>query len=767
MIHRALSAALAIVVFGVSLVLAHTTYAETHQTVPSANFSFIPDLQNFLSLEDANREKDRYASYVISGGIHSTAAGLTGSPSALVAYLGGIYTTESGTITYPNNSTCWVITHYLTTGNQGSYTRVSGTNYLINCASSVPPTLPDAYSAWLMKVVTSGGAITSVTDLRALGGAIAVDGCQYSTINALIDAVNGATATVILHCPLRVTSNKTSASNITWRIFGSGEVQPDTGVVFTINSPEHILSNKRKKLFSCVGTETCITFTNGGTVYPDWWGVDGTADQVQFNQAIGALPATARSVIGCFGPYYAASTITVASRNALEFQGMTTAACPIYSLITGSGASPLFSLTGNTQFITFRHLDLIGNGLTGASGNGHAIYINGAGANPFLQFIHIVDTRISYFKGTGLDRSGSSVSAAGVYAAETHSFEFEHAVIENNQYGLYFDGDPNTPTTGVFKANITKGSIVGDNLLNGFFCQLCEGVTIDGESLFSANGSGGTSDGNVRVKYAVKFTLRDARLKEGDPYEFTTDTGIIEDLALTHNYIQHYTDDPAVRIDSGTENWSFDHNRIQWAVPDVTAAKGLLVDVGYSGANAYGCRVVGNRFRSSANMTMTYAISFNIATQNTRGCIVESNVIGEPLRNGSGSDVITKGIYIGGSGVQDAFRLAGNVIGFSSGGTVTTAIHLDSNGTDHVLQGNQCIGTVTTCVDDDAQRTLTLNDGGVIQWGINGTAFANLPASPANGMLFPCLDCTSANPCASGGSGALAFRTNGAWKCLH
>lgn len=49
----------------------------------------------------------------------------------------------------------------------------------------------------------------------------------------------------------------------------------------------------------------------------------------------------------------------------------------------------------------------------------------------------------------------------------------------------------------------------------------------------------------------------------------------------------------------------------------------------------------------------------------------------------------------------------------------------------------------------------------------NGQAFANLgvPATPPNGTLQYCSDCTIANPCAGGGTGAFAKRLNGVWVC--
>ena len=110
--------ALGTLLLGCLGVLAPTlTSADTHQTVPSANFSFIPDLQNFLRVEDANRYADLHSSVVVAGGLHSTAAGLTGTPSPLTAYLGGFYTTESNSITYPDASTCHVLAHKDITAN--------------------------------------------------------------------------------------------------------------------------------------------------------------------------------------------------------------------------------------------------------------------------------------------------------------------------------------------------------------------------------------------------------------------------------------------------------------------------------------------------------------------------------------------------------------------------------------------------------------------------------------------------------------------------
>ncbi|MGI8813665.1 MAG: hypothetical protein ACR2IH_14210, partial [Pyrinomonadaceae bacterium] len=61
-------------------------------------------------------------------------------------------------------------------------------------------------------------------------------------------------------------------------------------------------------------------------------------------------------------------------------------------------------------------------------------------------------------------------------------------------------------------------------------------------------------------------------------------------------------------------------------------------------------------------------------------------------------------------------------------------------------------------------------NNGNINFGASGTitlgtsSFANLPGSP-NGTLYYCSDCQTVNPCASGGTGAIAKRLGGAWTC--
>lgn len=137
---------------------------QTINPVPTAGSNFLEVLQDFLRDEDAARtELHTPFGFVASGGVHGPVAGLTATPSALVAFPAGYYTTETGSITYADNSTTWVIAHFETTGNLGAYIRVAGTHYL-TAVGAVAPALPNG-CVRLMRVVTAGGAVTSVQGL--------------------------------------------------------------------------------------------------------------------------------------------------------------------------------------------------------------------------------------------------------------------------------------------------------------------------------------------------------------------------------------------------------------------------------------------------------------------------------------------------------------------------------------------------------------------------------------------------------------------------
>ena len=107
------------------LLCATPTFAtdQTHSTLPQQNSSFMNDLSLFLQREDAQRYIEQFVGMVVSGGVDATGGTLTHTPTSLIAYPGAYYITETGSVTYVSNSTCYLIANRLTTDNLVTFQR--------------------------------------------------------------------------------------------------------------------------------------------------------------------------------------------------------------------------------------------------------------------------------------------------------------------------------------------------------------------------------------------------------------------------------------------------------------------------------------------------------------------------------------------------------------------------------------------------------------------------------------------------------------------
>lgn len=587
-------------------------------------------------------------------------------------------------------------------------------------------------------------------------------GDSYATLEAAVAALGSTQGTIIFAKDITLSTNTSVPCTAhLWRQ-GKGRIVSSGTPVLTMCDAGHMLAPMEAQIFD-FSSGGSVTFTSGGTVYPNWWGTDGTNDEVQIQQAINSLPTQGPSKVYSPSPNYSiGATISIVGKQFIEFEG--NLGTRWTSAIVGAAANPMISLTGSCYYVTFNRMYFAGNMLTGASGNGHAVYIDGAGASPFLQFIKFIDVTIVGFKGTGKDRLGVALDAAGIYATEAHSLLISHSSIGRNQYGVYLDGDTATDTTRVFKTRITDGSDFDTNLKNGLYAKMVEGLTVDGETLFNQSGQGNAGEGNISVTKGIKVTFKDIRLKDGDPWEMTTNSNEIETLVLNASYIQHYVNNAAVRVDSSCYGCEVSGNRFQWVVPDVTSAKGIQVDQGQAFRQSGSLRLVGNRMRSSNNLTIDKCIDVNVSTNNVLAMVIESNICGEPEgAGGGGSDVVTTGISLAGAAVQRA-TVRNNTIGFFAGGSTTTCISLGANVKWAILENNHCVGTVTNELTNGGSENIVINNGR-FQFR-DGITFANLPSATPAGQILFCSNCNGTNPCTGAGTGTPAISRNGQWDCL-
>jgi len=107
----------------------------------------------------------------------------------------------------------------------------------------------------------------------------------------------------------------------------------------------------------------------------------------------------------------------------------------------------------------------------------------------------------------------------------------------------------------------------------------------------------------------------------------------------------------------------------------------------------------------------------------------------------------------------------GSVVGTSSVGTPATVLAAIPGlevPVALVVCGNTNCGNTANGTITDQRPVANFPGAGT---PLNTSLQANLPAAP-NGTLIFCSDCTTASACTGAGTGALASRQNGAWKCF-
>jgi hypothetical protein len=111
-----------------------------------------------------------------------------------------------------------------------------------------------------------------------------------------------------------------------------------------------------------------------------------------------------------------------------------------------------------------------------------------------------------------------------------------------------------------------------------------------------------------------------------------------------------------------------------------------------------------------------------------------------------------------GTGVKFGGSSTANIVEMSIQGSPNTSVSFGASATQNFVR---CLGTQAPIISDSSNGSNTFVLGGTTA---PTSTFANL-GTPTNGVFRYCPDCTIANPCAGGGTGALAKRLNGVWVC--
>lgn len=111
-----------------------------------------------------------------------------------------------------------------------------------------------------------------------------VDVRAYASINAAVTAIGSTKAILLVPSAQTLTANLTTPSTLTLKILQPGSIVKASTYTLTINGP---LEAGPYQIFSGFSAGD-VTFGSGiiKEVYPEWWGIDGTADETEINKAL-------------------------------------------------------------------------------------------------------------------------------------------------------------------------------------------------------------------------------------------------------------------------------------------------------------------------------------------------------------------------------------------------------------------------------------------------------------------------------------------------
>ena len=162
---------------------------------------------------------------------------------------------------------------------------------------------------------------------------------------------------------------------------------------------------------------------------------------------------------------------------------------------------------GNTYWLELRDLCITGNGLTGASGNGHAISMISPNVIGTVTFLPGHSTlrrlRVSQHKGQDVAYLGGAMPACGLYNAGSLGLVVDHCFFDENQFGAY----------NVQAAQTTfKIPTFYNNKLDALVNEQCENLRVIRPDIVGDHGVGAVAavtgaDGKVRVgNYGIQST---------------------------------------------------------------------------------------------------------------------------------------------------------------------------------------------------------------------------------------------------------------------
>lgn len=413
------------------------------------------------------------------------------------------------------------------------------------------------------------------------------------------------------------------------------------------------------------------------------------------------------------------------------------------------GGASIYSTANPAVSATGANVAIVGAGqnstITVASATNDGVVVSGSGNSFTMQGITIsAGTGSSRTAGVALKFTSVSNPVVrdvylqnpwdGLYVSQTGSGSFEDISITSTfatqaiHDGVYLLNGSNaislrhvvvsTTQTAAFEAGFVFGKET-DTII----CEFCEVYAPSGGASY---GMWWKNEGGTHEPRWIKVVNASVEVNHTTGVGFQFDYALSADLIGVYsawglNNILVGSGAKQIRVTGGEFILAYQYGILVNDGTDISVVNAVVSDSGQQTNNTY----TGIALGGSA----------------THGVRLVGNRVGNAIYNGSSpasaTNFMQSGIFA--SGGSNNYSIIGNDLR-----TNTSSGLNDGGGPNKVVMGNY----TTTSVGPQL--------GAVTQ--------ANL-GTPANGSIAFCSDCTITNPCAGGGTGALAKRLNGGWVC--
>lgn len=438
---------------------------------------------------------------------------------------------------------------------------------------------------------------------------------------------------------------------------------------------------------------------------------DGVTDDTAAIQA--AIDSGAKNIFLPKGTYVV-TTILFNNISDILFRGDGQANTIVKASVTGAASEPTIKVTATSASkVTFEKLCILGNGLSGASGNGNAIsFINTAGTGFAPQLVTMRDVYIEGFAGTGKDNTGASMPSAGIYAYLGTSANFDNVSVYSCAQGMVLSG---------YQKAYVYNFVTDFCTTRGLYLVNCENIDFFG-GIFNRCGSGGATDGTIVPQGCANLNFYGVRLKDGNPaiLNSRSTTFLNKDITFfgcdwnqltgVNTMVDCGTGDSGLKLKGG--RWKWDNT--------VTAGVGVNVGNGPGGYQMTGLLVEDIIASIGSGGTIANLVYIN----NSVGVVHAPRVKGLQYGDGSSSasaTTVTNGVHL--SGLIDSPVIEELNLHAATNNTITNAINIDAapgNLINPVIIApvyRTTGGTITNQLVNTTGATVTSIQGGVTTSG--------------------------------------------------